>query len=124
MHDFVGYLLYLLRSALLPAALAVLTFAVLLVISYRMFQRRHKGSKKFPCGRAVLSLMLVGYLAILIYVTLFRTSEGRVAHKIMYVCYARLPGLISSAAIKYPQLDIRSFYADVNKTIQRLFSGL
>ena len=82
MHDFVVYLFYLLRSALFPAVLAVLACAVILAISHRLFQRKHKGSKKFPWGRALLSLLLVGYLVVLIYVTLFRTSEGRVASSI------------------------------------------
>lgn len=84
MHNFVGYLFYLFRSALFPAALAIMTCTVLLAISYQMFRRKYKGAKKYPWGRAVLSLLLVGYLSILIFVTLFRTTEGRFASPINF----------------------------------------
>jgi len=74
MSDFIRYVLYELNSILVLLLLAGILAAAVIAISYFIFKKKHKGEKKFPWGKIILSLMLVGYLFIVISATILRKS--------------------------------------------------
>lgn len=75
MHDFLQHILYLLERGLIFAVAAVLAGAGVLFAVYRRHRRENR-EEKFPWGRAVAILMLVGYLAVVFLVTVLRQSGG------------------------------------------------
>lgn len=76
MNEFLQYIGYLLERGLVFAALATLLGAGVMAWCYRRFRKKNSDGK-FPWGRAVLILMLVGYLAVVLAATVLRTSGGR-----------------------------------------------
>ncbi len=74
MSDFIRYVLYELNSTLVLLLLAGILAATVIAISYFIFKKKHKGEKKFPWGKIILSLVLVGYLFIVISATILRKA--------------------------------------------------
>lgn len=74
MSDFIRYVLYELNSILVLLLLAGILAAAVIMISYLIFKKKHNGEKKFPWGKIILSLMLVGYLFIVISATILRKA--------------------------------------------------
>lgn len=71
MHDFLSYLLYLLEHSLTLAVPAALACAALLVGAYLLCKRR---GESFPWARAVALVLLVGWAAVTVYATVFRSE--------------------------------------------------
>ena len=72
MSDFVSYVLYELRNSLGLVFLAGLLAAIVIVIAYLAFRKKHKGEIKFPWGKVFMYLLLMGYLLIVLYATILR----------------------------------------------------
>lgn len=75
MSDFIRFVLYELNSILVLLLLAGILAAAVIAISYFIFKKKHKGEKKFPWGKIILSLILVGYLFIVISATILRKAS-------------------------------------------------
>ncbi len=76
MHDFLQFVLSLLERGIGLAVAAVAVGCVIFAAIYFIFRIKTKGTKKFPWGKAIAALMLVGYTAVLVYATLLRDSGG------------------------------------------------
>ncbi len=76
MHDFVELILRLLHQAGVLAVLAAGLCVVGILIAYAIFRKVTKGEKKFPWGKVLLLGLLVGYVVILLYATIFRFPGG------------------------------------------------
>ena len=76
MHDFVELILQLLQKAGILAVLAVGLCTVGILVAYVIFQKVTKGKKKFPWGKILLYVILVGYVVILLYVKIFCFPES------------------------------------------------
>lgn len=76
MHDFLLLVLDLLRQGITLAILAATLCAVGLAAAAFLYRHATKGQKRFPWGKALLLLLLVGYLAMLAYATLLRYTGG------------------------------------------------
>lgn len=76
MSDFIRYVLYELNSILILLFLAGLLAAAVIAVSYLVFKKKYKGEKKFPWGKIILSLLLVGYLFLVISATILRKTGG------------------------------------------------
>lgn len=76
MSEFLKYVLWILQNSLVLVLLAGIGVAVILGISYSVHKRKYKGEKKFPWGKVFLWLIFIGYLAVVLYATTFRSSFG------------------------------------------------
>lgn len=76
MHDFVELVLRLLQKAGALAALAAGLCAVGILAAYVIFRIVTKRQKKFPWGKTIVFVLLVGYLVILLYATILRLDGG------------------------------------------------
>lgn len=76
MHDFLQLIIDLLLRGMTLAVLAAALCAGVLVAAFLIYRRVTKGQKRFPLGKAVLILLLVGYLTVLLYATLLRYTGG------------------------------------------------
>lgn len=76
MHDFVELILRLLQEAGVLAVLAVGLCVAGILIAYVIFRKVTKGEKKFPWGKVILIVLLVGYVVILLYATILRLHGG------------------------------------------------
>lgn len=76
MHDFLILVRSLLRQGIGLAILAAGLCCAALGVAYGVFRSRTKGSRKFPWGKAVTAVALVGYVAVLLYATLLRYTGG------------------------------------------------
>lgn len=76
MSDFVRYVLYELNNILVLVILAGLLAAVVIGVTYLVFKKKHKGEKKFPWGKIIMYLLLVGYLFIVLSATILRKQGG------------------------------------------------
>lgn len=74
MNDFLQFILQLFHRAMGLAVLAVLVSGVCLAAAYVIFRKVTKGEKKFPWLKAFSALALVGWLVVVVYVTLLRFS--------------------------------------------------
>lgn len=72
MSDFANYIMNYLGRALMLAVPAAAFCGAGLFIASRRYRKKHGGERKFPWGKAVLGVMLVGYLAVLLFVTTAR----------------------------------------------------
>ena len=72
MNDFLRHILNKLSDAIPLAILAVVLCAVGVSVAFTVFRLKHKGTKKFPLARVILWLVLAGYLAVIVSVTLMR----------------------------------------------------
>lgn len=76
MSEFFEYVLWQLQNSLVLVLLACIAAAAAIGATYCLHRRKYKGEKKFPWGRSVLWLMLLGYLVIVLYATVLRGSGG------------------------------------------------
>ena len=76
MHDFVSYLFYLLQRGMCFAVPAALVCGLILAVYYAVCRRR---GRRFPWGKAVCALLLVGWAAVTVFVTLLRSESGEFA---------------------------------------------
>ena len=74
MSDFIRYVLYELNSILVLLLLAGILAATVIGVAYLIFKKMHKGEKKFPWGKIVLSLIFAGYLFIVFSATILRKT--------------------------------------------------
>ena len=76
MTDFVEYLLYLLRRGMGLAVVAAVLCAGALAVWYRLHRRKYGAGRRFHWGRALALMLLVGYLAVVLAVTVLRSAGG------------------------------------------------
>ena len=74
MFEFIEYVLWELKNSLGLALLAGTAAAGVLGAAWVVHKKKYAGQRKFPWGRAVLYLVLAGYLAVVLYATLLRGS--------------------------------------------------
>lgn len=76
MHDFVSYLFYLLQRGMCFAVPAALVCGFILAVCYAVCRRQ---GHRFPWGKAVCALLLVGWAAVTVFVTLLRSESNEFA---------------------------------------------
>ena len=76
MHDFVELILNLLQKAGILAVIAAGLCVIGILAAYVIFRCVTKGKKKFPWGKTTLLVLLVGYVVILLYATIFHFPHG------------------------------------------------
>lgn len=76
MHDFVSYLFYLLQRGMRFAVPAALICGLILAVCYTVCRRQ---GRRFPWGKAVCALLLVGWAAVTVFVTLLRSEPNEFA---------------------------------------------
>ena len=74
MNDYLRYILYELENSLVLVMLAGILAIAVITIVYLVFKKKHGKEKKFPWGKIMLSLILAGYLLIVVYATLLRVQ--------------------------------------------------
>ena len=68
----VRYVLVELKNSLGLVMLALILAVAVIAVIYLVFKKKHGKEKQFPWGKIVLSLILAGYLLIVVYATLLR----------------------------------------------------
>lgn len=83
MHDFVSYLFYLLQRGMRFAVPAALICGLILAVCYAVCRKK---GRRFPWGKAVCALLLVGWAAVTVFVTLLRSEpkEFAAAHGVEF----------------------------------------
>ncbi len=76
MPEFLEYVLWELRNSFLLVFVAGIAALAVLVAAYSLHQRKYRGERKFPWGKAFLWLIFIGYMAIVLYATILRNSGG------------------------------------------------
>ena len=76
MHDFVSYLFHLLQRGMRFAVPTALACGVMLAVCYTVCRKK---GRRFPWGKAVCALLLVGWAAVTVFVTLLRSESGEFA---------------------------------------------
>lgn len=76
MHDFVSYLFYLLQRGMRFAVPAALICGLILAVCYTVCRRQGRRS---PWGKAVCAVLLVGWAAVTVFVTLLRSEPNEFA---------------------------------------------
>lgn len=76
MHDFVRLICSLLQKGIFLGIAATAVGGILLAAAYVIFCAKTERKQKFPWFQAMLLLALVGYSAVLLYVTLLRSTNG------------------------------------------------
>ena len=76
MFDFIKYVLWELKNSMGLVILAVAAAGLILGACWFAHKRKYKGSRKFPLGKALLWVVFIGYLAIVFYATILRSSFG------------------------------------------------
>ena len=75
LSDYMNFVLsYLARILILLVPAALLCLGGLLAAA-KLYNKKHGGTRRFPWGRVLLTLTLIGYLAVVCYVTLVRASH-------------------------------------------------
>lgn len=82
MFEFLEYVLYLLKNGLILGVLACMAGVVVLAVLYGVHRKKYAGERKFPLGKAMLWLVLVGYLTVVAYATLIRWNDGGGAYNL------------------------------------------
>ncbi len=77
MNDFLRHILNELSDAIPLAVLAVAACAICVGIAYLIFRIKYKGTRRFPFAKVILWLILAGYLAVVLAVTLMRGAGMR-----------------------------------------------
>lgn len=72
MNDFLEFVFSLLQDSIGIAVIAVCFCSILLLLIYFIHRKKSKGEKPFPWLKAVLTLAFVGYITIVLFVTLLR----------------------------------------------------
>lgn len=73
MSEFIEYVLWQLQNSLVLVLLACIAAFAVIAVTYRSYKRK---GKAFPWRRAALWLIMIGYLAIVLYATILRNSGG------------------------------------------------
>lgn len=76
MNDFLHFIIVKLQSGLAFALIPVALFAVGVLIAYFVFRARYKDTQKFPWMKVILILMLIGYIAVLAFLTILRSPSS------------------------------------------------
>ena len=76
MHDFLSYLFHLLQRGMRFAVPAALVCGLILDACYAVCRRQ---GRRFPWGKAVCALLLTGWAAVTVFVTLLRSESGEFA---------------------------------------------
>lgn len=76
MHDFVSYLFYLLQRGMRFAVPAALICGLILAVCYAVCRKK---GRRFPWGKAVCAVLLVGWAVITVFVTLLRSEPNEFA---------------------------------------------
>ena len=76
MHDFVSYLFYLLQRGMRFAVPAALICGLILAVCYAVCRKK---GRRFPWGKAVCAVLLVGWAAVTVFVTLLRSEPNEFA---------------------------------------------
>ena len=76
MHDFLHLIISLLQRGVGFAVAAVALCCAVFLVVYVLFRILTRGARPFPWRSSVSALLLVGYLAVLLYATLFRYTSG------------------------------------------------
>ena len=76
MSAFIQYVLSELRSIMILVVLAGILAASVIAVAYLIFKKKHNGEKKFPWGKIILYLLLVGYVFVVISATILRKTGG------------------------------------------------
>ena len=76
MYEFLEYVLWELKNSFGLVFLAGIGALMVLCVVYFIHRKKFGRERKFPWGRAVLYLLLAGYLAIVLYATLLRGVGG------------------------------------------------
>ena len=76
MHDFVSYLFYLLQRGMRFAVPAALVCGLILAVCYAVCRKK---GRRFPWGKAVCAVLLVGWAAVTAFVTLLRSEPNEFA---------------------------------------------
>ena len=76
MHDFVSYLFHLLQRGMRFAAPAALVCGVTLAVCYAVCRKK---GRRFPWGKAVCAVLLVGWAVVTVFVTLLRSEPNEFA---------------------------------------------
>ena len=76
MSEFLRYVLYELKNSLVLVLLAGVLAAAGLAVAFFIHKKKYKGERKFPWVKVFLRLVFIGYLAMVLYATIFRSSLG------------------------------------------------
>ena len=76
MHDFVSYLFYLLQRGMRFAVPAALVCGLILAVCYAVCRRQ---GRRFPWGKAVCAVLLVGWATVTAFVTMLRSEPNEYA---------------------------------------------
>lgn len=76
MYAFFEYVLWELRNSFGIVFFTGIATLGTIAVTYTLYRRKYKGERKFPWAKALLWLILVGYAAVVIYVTLLRSGSG------------------------------------------------
>ena len=69
MHDFFRYILQLLQRGIIFAVPAMLVFAIVLTVVWVIARKKNRS---MPWKKIIISFVLLGWLAVTIFVTLFK----------------------------------------------------
>lgn len=75
MNDFVDLIISELQSSLVLAVAAVVLCVLALGVSFFVFKKKYKDERRFPWLKAILILLFVGYITVVLYATIIRTSS-------------------------------------------------
>lgn len=76
MHDFVSYLFYLLQRGMRFAVPTALVCGLILAVCYAVCRSQ---GRRFPWGKAVCAVLLVGWAVVTVFVTLLRSEPNEFA---------------------------------------------
>ena len=76
MHDFVSYLFYLLQRGMRFAVPTALVCGLILAVCYAVCRKK---GRRFPWGKAVCTVLLVGWVVVTVFVTLLRSEPNEFA---------------------------------------------
>lgn len=82
MSEFLQYVIWQLQNSLAFVLLAFIAFTAVLGVTYLLHRKKYKGERKYPWGRTFLWLVFLGYLVVVLYATLFRSSLGQRAYNL------------------------------------------
>lgn len=85
MSDFLRFVMNYLGSAMALAVPAAGLCALGLAAASLIYKKKYGGVRKFPWLKAVLLLMLVGYLTVVLYVTVFRSGHSAWRHMSLHL---------------------------------------
>lgn len=76
MNDFIILIISVLHRSLAQAIAVLILCVLVLGASYFVFQAKYKGEHRFPWLKTILALLLIGYVTVLLSITVFRGEGG------------------------------------------------